>query len=89
MTGQCNLIVMSMSCPNDPDETAEASLMGILTDEECSQFVLHLTCCQACRRILALNLRYIPAMREAAKRCLSKQNAAKRKSVRVAGAAGR
>jgi len=78
---------MSRLCPYNPDEIAESSVMGTISDEEYSQFAWHLAHCQQCRRILALNLRYVPAMREAAKRYASKR-AAKKEGVHVAGAAG-
>jgi anti-sigma factor RsiW len=58
-------------CPNDPDETAEACVLGNLSDEQASLFAWHLARCPSCRRVLAFNFRYIAAIREAARRYLS------------------
>jgi hypothetical protein len=59
-------ITMRTSCPPDPDEIAEASLLGTLSREENSLFARHIEECSYCRRILEFNRGYVAAMKEAA-----------------------
>jgi hypothetical protein len=61
-------------CPTDPDETAEACVLGLLGDEEASLFAWHLAQCPSCRRVLAFNFRYIAAIREAARKYVSDES---------------
>ena len=56
-----------MDCPPEPEETAEAYLLGHLDPPEATRFREHCETCEKCSRILQETRDYIEAMKRSAK----------------------
>lgn len=59
-----DLMSNSERCPADPEETAEAHLLGNLSPDEARTFEKHCGNCSSCAAILA----YVVAMKQAEQR---------------------
>jgi hypothetical protein len=61
-----------VGCPVEPDEIAEAYLLGSLTEEQCTAFEDHFLGCPRCSERLQFTQDYIEAIRSAAVRLQGK-----------------
>lgn len=61
----------SDECPADPEEIAEAYIMGTLTKEQAAAFEEHYSGCNPCATVLQNTAEYVDAMRAAAKKLCS------------------
>ncbi len=55
-------------CPNNPEEVAEAYVMGTLSAEQATAFENHYVGCNRCALVLQKVVEYVDAMRAAAKK---------------------
>lgn len=63
--------IASDECPADPEEIAEAYIMGTLTKEQVVAFEEHYSGCNPCATVLQNTAEYVEAMRAAAKKLCS------------------
>jgi hypothetical protein len=55
-------------CPDNPEEVAEAYVMGTLSAEQATAFQNHYVGCNRCAVVLQETAEYVEAMRAAAKK---------------------
>jgi anti-sigma factor RsiW len=60
------VILDSDECPADREETAEAYVMGTLTEKQAVAFEDHYAVCEACAAVLQRTAEYVDAMHVAA-----------------------
>jgi hypothetical protein len=65
------MILDSQSCPANPDEVAEAYIMGTLSSDGRAAFEDHYIGCNLCAQVLHKTAEYVASMRAAAKKLCS------------------